>query len=175
MRAKALFYLWLTTLSAPGFAEWVGGADLFHLNAKDGDFETSTQGLSLSIGRKFSVFKKLYVVPEFRAGKGFGSETVEIVGTDLEVQLERLLSFSTRTYLSLTSKLHLFAMPSYANTEFKVETTILSQKNSKTDDDWHPGLGLGANYKLTQKVWADVLFEYYEGRTIFSLGARITL
>lgn len=172
---KLLLTLLLLSLSLTSSADWLGGIHVFQLNSEDGDFEADVRGLALSLGRKLSITDKIDLVPELRLGTGLTSDTVSIVGADLDTELERLFSVATRVHYRLTEKLQLFTMPTYTNTEFTVSAKLFGQDLSATEDDWDLGLGIGASYSPHQRVSGDLIFEYYNGKTLFSLAARLAL
>ncbi|MBX2858982.1 MAG: porin family protein [Cellvibrionaceae bacterium] len=172
---KILLTLLLLNLPIVSSAQWVGGTQIFQLNSEDGDFETDVQGLALSLGHTLLLTSKIAVVPELRLGRGLKSETVAITGTDLKIELNRLFSLAARIQYKLTEKLQLFAMPTYTNTEFTVSTALVGENLSETADDWDLGIGLGTSYTLHKRVSGDLMFEYYDGKTALSLGARWAL
>ena len=175
MLKKTLFCLWLFALSLASSANWEGGIHLFHLDSEDGDFGFKLQGLSLSLGREFVLTRKISAVPNARLGTGLSGATVGIIGTDIDVDLDRLFSLGLRTNYKLLKKLHLFVMPTYTNTEFTVSTNLLGLDLSRTDDDWDLGLGMGATYVIDNRLSTDLMFEYYNGKNMLSVAARFAL
>ena len=172
MHKKILFVVILTGISFSSIAHWDAG--IKYLNIKnDGDGpKVSLNAVEGSIGFHYDLAPTFSLIPELRYAVGVNNDTVNLVETDIEFNLERYLAASIRAQYEFKNQFYVFVQPTYAN--IKTEGKVKNQNSTIEADseDWNWGGGVGLGYRLSKSVSADFSYEWIDEADVITLGLR---
>lgn len=156
---KAIAAIALTVASAGAHAEFVGGAGYAHLS----DSGIGLESLYATGGYKIDMAEGFSIIPEARVGIGVGDSDYN----GATVSLDSLYGINVRAQWD-GQQAYAFVAPSY--THAKLSASYLG--NSLSSGDWEFGGGVGAGYKFSDTTAAEVIYEDFNGTSVFSLGIR---
>lgn len=169
MFKKVLWALCIAGVSFSSWANWVSGVNYINLSDEGEGSNVSLNGMSASIGYKFSSEDQLYFLPEFRVGTGIGDDTTTISSTEVTFEIDHFMVLSVRAQYESSNSIYFFIAPSYANLELTAEA---SGYESQSDDDWKFGLGGGLGYRFNNKLSAEFSYDQYDEADVINAGIK---
>jgi len=167
MYKKALVTFLLTAVSLTAHAEWIGGVSYTSLSDDDAGVDVDLGALSGSIGYTFRQ-NEFSIIPEVHIGLGISDDSVTVLGTKVDVELDRFIVLAVRGQYSFNESFYVYAQPSYANAKLTAKASGISV----SDDDWEFGIGAGGGFQVNPKVAAELGYDTYDGTDAISVGLR---
>lgn len=155
----------LAATSFSSFANWSGGLSVIDISDDQLDFGV----IAASAGYAFKVNEQFTVMPELRLGIGIENDSVEILSTDVKLEIKRFTSISVRGQYQLDDQWYAFAAPSYTNLD--VEASALGQSDS--DDEWEFGFNTGLGYKINEVMSLEASYENFDGTDFIGAGFKV--
>lgn len=173
MFKKSFLAILLAGISLSSSAGVIGGIGYMNLSDDDDNVDITLGAVVGSLGYKMVAGPGLYIIPEARFGFGVVDDTVNVLGVDVDIELDRFTALSLRGQYESASGLYLFVAPSYA--QVKASATIAGQTLSISDDDWELGAGGGLGYYFNPATALEFSFEQYDGTDVATLGLKFDL
>tara|TARA_R110000744_G_scaffold78514_4_gene154629 strand:+ start:10643 stop:11137 length:495 start_codon:yes stop_codon:yes gene_type:complete len=158
---KSLIAFSLLALPLTASANWSAGAGYANLSDDDLSLGVIYGAVTYEFAQEGSKFS---LVPELRLGTGISDD--KISGVKLEV--ESFTALSVRGQYNFDNGFYAYAVPSYANLDFKASFNGASI----SDDEWEFGFGAGVGKKLNEKTSVEASFENFDGTDVFSVGFK---
>ncbi len=165
MLKKSLMALVVSSLSFASQANWIAGLNYSNISEEDINIGAAIA----SVGYEIETASDFTLVPEFRLGTGITDDSINFIGTEIDVELKRFIALSVRGQYDLDQNIYIYAMPSYANLE--IEASALGQ--SEKADEWEFGLGAGLGYQFSETSLVEASYEQYDGTDLFSVGLKL--
>jgi len=155
-------------LSGYAQAEGYFGGNISFLEYSEGGFEEAS--LTAVVGRLGTTFNENFS-GEIRLGFGVGDDSVDVFGTDVDVELDNMFGVYVRGGIPVTDSFFPYAIVGYTRGEVTASALGYSESNSESDVSF----GLGADINLSQNAIINMEYMSYfdkDGTEIdgFSVG-----
>lgn len=168
MFRKLFLVVVLAALSSVASAEWVAGVGYTNLSDDEDGIDVSVGAIAGSIGYRFPSASNWSIMPELRVGFGVNDDTVDVLGTRFDVEVNRFIALTLRGQYDVNDSVYVFAQPSYANLDLEVSAFGLSA----SDDDDEFGFGAGVGLKFVDNMSGELSYEYFDGTDVISVGIK---
>jgi len=131
----------------------VFGVDLLNYNLESDGLEIDIAVLRGTLGYKYSFNENLSIMPEVFAGGGIQDDTVNVLGVDIDNEIDSFYGFSIKGMYEFDEGLYGFVGPTYGKIDATASTDIgngVRFSSSGSDSDWGVLGGIGFNFN---KKW----------------------
>lgn len=144
----------LATTSASA-GQWEHSATYINAQPKDADFHGSA--LLIGVGYNIPVGPHTSLTPELAFGKGVGSSTYKIDGTEFSATLGDVFAANVRVRIDMTEMFNLQFTPGLTYSELEADTGMGGVK-LVSDGEWDPSLGAGFGVKVNKNTELSVSY-----------------
>lgn len=158
------------TLAATSFsslANWTGGVSYINISDNVGYSDISLGVVAGSLGYEFNTSEKFSLVPELRIGLGIKDDEFDWI-VDVDVEVERFVSFSVRGQYDFNNTWYAYAAPSYTNLELKASLDDYFDSADESEFGFSAGFGIN----LTETTAIEVTFEDFDGTNLVGAGLK---
>ena len=174
MKLRILLGTLATVASFSASAEWVGGVNVFNLSSDDDGVEIGVNGVSGSIGYEFKNSSPVYIVPEVRVGTGISGHTENILGVDVDFELDQFYGAALRAQYDVADNISLFVAPTYTNFKLSASGSVLGNNFTVSEDEWDAGVYAGAAFKVSDSAAVEVTYESVDGIDMAGVGMKFS-
>ena len=147
---------------------WVAGVGYTTFSESEDDIDISVGAVWGSLGYQIKVSERFRVTPEVRVGKGISGDTIDLLGSPVDVELDSFLAASLRGEYDFQNGAYAFVAPTYAKGEFNVNVgSDFAEGNA-----WEIGGGFGAGYYFSEDKKVELAYESFDGTNMISLSLK---
>ncbi len=164
------------TAASEAYTRWMVGLDLSMLQDDAELLDKNFYALSATLGYRYRVMDQGYLIPELRFGYAVGPDNVEAdkdPETPGRIVFDDMVSFALRAQYEHDEKYYGFVAPSYAY--FGYMFSLIREDFERPDlgDSRGMGLGFGGGYRFDVHTSVELSMDFYDNRSLFSIGTRM--
>ncbi|WP_133405327.1 outer membrane beta-barrel protein [Parashewanella tropica] len=169
MLKRAAFVLLLLGNSSIALANWEAGLHYINVMNDSNKNNYSISGIEGELGYQFILNNGFSLTPNIRIATGISDDKVSYQGTDYDLELERYFMLSLRGSYQFENGIRLFIQPNYVNIDGDAKS-VNDRRNVYTDDEWEFGFGGGLGYRISDKVSADIAYDWFDDYRQLTVG-----
>lgn len=182
-RKKWLIAFTLCSFPMTALGQWSAGVNYINLADSGGGRSMNLGVLAGSVGYAFILDDAWSLTPELRYGLGVQKHSTSYVvrdeddqahQLDVATKINRFVTLSLKAQYVFDAGIYLFAGPTYNHLKSSVDMSFYgySERQSTSRTDSELGYGLGAGYRFTPAVSAELQYESFDSKDVTSLGLR---
>ncbi len=180
MKQKIAFTLALLACSTFASADWVGSVNYSRFSDDIVSQGVDLGAVGFTAGYRFDIAENIRLVPEVRAGFGFGGDTITTdFSNDIQADFEinSYVGVSLRGEYILTDDIYVYGVTSYQNVESKVDGVRAGGVDvffdSQSSNDTELGLGAGVGWQINERNAVEASYENFDGTDVITVGYRV--